>query len=189
MQNEAERKGFTIEFEFNPNEYFANKILTKSYELRVGPDDQDPLSYEGPEIIKSTGCEIQWNKGKNVTVKMVKKRQKHKNRGTIRVITREVKTDSFFNFFSPPTGKATKRSIIALWVLNERVLFVFLVPEDPNAETEDDETMQSLAADFEIGHMLRDSIIPKAVLYYTGEADDDQGDVRMNDFHCQKNID
>jgi nucleosome assembly protein 1-like 1 len=36
---------------------------------------------------------------------MVKKRQKHKNRGTIRVVTKEVQTDSFFNFFSPPTGK------------------------------------------------------------------------------------
>ena len=30
---------------------------------------------------------------------MVKKRQKHKNRGTIRVVTKEVQTDSFFNFF------------------------------------------------------------------------------------------
>jgi nucleosome assembly protein 1-like 1 len=35
---------------------------------------------------------------------MVKKRQKHKNRGTIRVVTKEVQTDSFFNFFTPPTG-------------------------------------------------------------------------------------
>ncbi len=36
-----------------------------------------------------------------------------------------------------------------------------------------------LAADFEIGHMLRDSIVPKAVLYYTGEVgDEEDGDVR-----------
>ena len=39
--------------------------------------------------------------------------------------------------------------------------------------------MRMLAADFEIGHMLRDSIVPKAVLYYTGEAgDEEDGDVR-----------
>jgi nucleosome assembly protein 1-like 1 len=153
MQNEGQQKGFTIEFEFTPNEYFTNTILTKSYELRTGPDEHEPLSYEGPEIVKSKGCEIQWNKGKNVTVKMVKKRQKHKNRGTIRVVTKEVQTDSFFNFFSPPA-----------------------VPEDPEAEVEDSEEMRMLAADFEIGHMLRDSIVPKAVLYYTGEVGDEEGD-------------
>jgi len=96
MQNESEQKGFTIEFEFTPNEYFTNTILTKTYDLRTGPDEHEPLSYEGPEIVKSKGCEIQWNKGKNVTIKLVKKRQKHKNRGTIRVVTKEVQTDSFF---------------------------------------------------------------------------------------------
>jgi len=151
MQNEAEHKGFTIEFEFTPNEYFTNQILTKSYELRTGPDEREPLSYEGPEIVHSKGCEIQWNKGKNVTIKMVKKRQKHKNRGTIRVVTKEVETDSFFNFFK---------------TLN--------VPDDVEGDVEDSDEMRMLAADFEIGHMLRDSIIPKAVLYYTGEAGDEE---------------
>jgi len=104
MQNEADRKGFTIEFEFTPNEYFTNNVLMKAYELRTKPDPNDPLSFEGPEIIKSEGCEVQWNKGKNATVKLIKKKQKHKNRGTIRVVTKEVQTESFFNFFSPPTG-------------------------------------------------------------------------------------
>jgi len=93
-------------------------------------------------------------KGKNVTVKMVKKRQKHKNRGTIRVVTKEVQTDSFFNFFTPPT-----------------------VPEEPDVDMDESEEMRMLAADFEIGHMLRDSIVPKAVLYYTGEVgDEEEGD-------------
>lgn len=161
MHDTAEQKGFTIEFEFASNEYFSNTTLTKFYELRTGLDEHEPLAYEGPEIIKSKGCEIQWNKGKNVTVKMVKKRQKHKNRGTIRVVTKEVRTESFFNFFTAPT-----------------------VPEDADAEGEDSDEMQSLAADFEIGHMLRDSIIPKAVLYYTGEAgdpDDDEFDEDEDD--------
>ena len=159
MQDEPQYKGFTIEFEFTQNEYFTNTVLTKSYELRMGPDEQEPLTYEGPEIIKSKGCEIHWNKGKNVTVKMVKKRQKHKNRGTIRVVTKEVQTDSFFNFFTPPT-----------------------VPEEADADLEDSEEMRMLAADFEIGHMLRDSIVPKAVLYYTGEAgDEEDGDYDEED--------
>jgi len=153
MQNENDQKGFTIEFEFTANDFFTNTILTKTYKLRTGPDEHEPLAYEGPEIIKSEGCTIDWKKGKNVTVKMVKKRQKHKNRGTIRVVTKEVQTESFFNFFTPP-----------------------VVPEDPEADMEDNDEMQLLAQDFEIGHLLRDSIIPKAVLYYTGEAGDEDDD-------------
>lgn len=45
---------------------------------------------------------IDWQKGKNVTVKLIKKVQKHKGRGTKRTITKTVQNDSFFNFFNPP---------------------------------------------------------------------------------------
>lgn len=62
MQNETDQKGFAIEFEFTPNDYFTNTILTKSYKLRTGPDEHEPLAYEGPEIIKSEGCTIEWKK-------------------------------------------------------------------------------------------------------------------------------
>ena len=51
------------------------------------------------------GCTIDWKKGKNVTVKVVKKKQKHKSRGAVRTIIKTVQNDSFFNFFSPPPGK------------------------------------------------------------------------------------
>ena len=50
-------------------------------------------------------CPITWNKGKNVTVKVVKKKQKHKGRGITRTVTKTVQNDSFFNFFSPPEGR------------------------------------------------------------------------------------
>ena len=49
-------------------------------------------------------CKIDWNPGKNVTVKLVKKTQKHKARGMKRTVTKTVQNDSFFNFFSPPQG-------------------------------------------------------------------------------------
>ena len=53
------------------------------------------------------------------------------------------------------------------------------MPEDAEGDLEDSDEMRALANDFEIGHMLRDSVIPKAVLYYTGEiGDEDDGDVR-----------
>lgn len=52
-------------------------------------------------------CTIDWVKGKNVTLKTIKKKQKHKGRGTVRVVTKTVPNDSFFNFFTPPEGKNT----------------------------------------------------------------------------------
>lgn len=50
-------------------------------------------------------CTIEWTKGKNVTLKTIKKKQKHKGRGTVRTVTKTVPNDSFFNFFTPPEGK------------------------------------------------------------------------------------
>ncbi|VDI49793.1 nucleosome assembly protein 1-like 1 [Mytilus galloprovincialis] len=147
----GEEMGFTLEFQFESNKFFNNTLLTKTYTMRSEPDEADPFSFEGPEIIKCKGCEIDWVKGQNVTVKTVKKKQKHKGRGTTRTITKTVQNDSFFNFFSPPQ-----------------------VPED---ESEMDEDLEALlAADFEIGHFIRERIVPRAVLYFTGEAlenDDD----------------
>ena len=58
------------------------------------------------------------------------------------------------------------------------------MPEDPEEEAEENDEMRVLAADFEIGHMLRDSIIPKAVLYYTGEVGDEDDDEVSDQHHC-----
>lgn len=142
--------GFVLEFVFEPNDYFTNPILTKEYFIRFSVDSENPLGYEGPDIVKCAGCTVDWKKGKNVTVKLVKKTQKHKNRGTKRTVTQTVKTDSFFNFFDPPKVEEN---------------------EEPDEETE-----ALLTADFEIGHFLRENIIPRAILYFTGEALDDDED-------------
>ncbi|XP_043488691.1 nucleosome assembly protein 1-like 1-B isoform X1 [Polistes fuscatus] len=144
--------GFILEFYFEPNEYFTNSVLTKEYIIRCVPEKNDPFSFEGPEIYKSKGCTIDWKKGKNVTVKTIKKNQKHKSRGSMRTVTKTVQNDSFFNFFSPP-----------------------VVPDDAEAEL-DDETQALLTSDFEIGHYIRERIVPRAVLYYTGEGLEDDED-------------
>merc|ERR1719384_2105901 len=143
--------GFTLHFYFAPNDYFSNLILTKEYEMKCEPSEDDPFSFEGPEIFKCKGCTINWKEGKNLTVKTVKKKQKHKSKGNVRTITKQVKNDSFFNFFDPPP-----------------------IPEDPEAEV-DAETQELLTSDFEIGHYIRERVIPRAVLFFTGEAleDDD----------------
>jgi len=157
---------FELEFLFSENEFFANRSLTKVYVMRAEPDETDPLSFEGPEIIKCNGCKIDWKKGKDVTVKVIKKRQKHKSKGSVRTIEKKIKADSFFNFFDPP-----------------------IVPSlEDGAEEMDEETEQLLAADFEIGHFFRDRIIPRAVLYFTGEAleEDDDYDEEEEDEDGEK---
>lgn len=143
--------GFVLEYHFSPNPFFTNNVLTKSYKMKCEPDEDDPFAFEGPEIVSAAGCHIDWKKGKNVTQKVVKKKQKRKGspgRGQTRFVSKTVKNDSFFNFFSPPE-----------------------VPDD-EADL-DEETEALLAADFEIGHFFRERIVPKAVLYFTGEALED----------------
>jgi len=143
-----EPPGFKLEFVFEANEFFENEILTKEYELKCDADLDDPWSYDGIAIVKGKGCKIDWKKGKNVTEKTVTKKQKHKSKGQVRTVTKTVKNDSFFNFFDPPE-----------------------VPE--NEDDLDDETHALLQADWEIGEVIRQSIVPRAVLFFTGEAMDD----------------
>merc|ERR1712071_132250 len=146
VQYKENPMGFILELFFSPNEFFDNLVLTKTYEMKCTPDEDDPFSFEGPEIHKCKGTVIDWKKGKNITVKTIKKKQKRKSKGSVRTVTKTVQNDSFFNFFNPPT-----------------------VSDDPEVEVDDD-TRALLTADFEIGHYIRESIIPRAVLYFTGEA-------------------
>lgn len=45
---------------------------------------------------------------------------------------------------------------------------------------QDEDSEAILAADFEIGHFIRERIVPRAVLYFTGEAiEDDDDDVSI----------
>jgi len=147
--------GFVLEFHFSPNDYFTDTVLTKTYQMNSVPDKDDPFSFDGPEIYACTGCDINWKKGKNITQKIVKKKQKQKGGNQIRFVTKTVKTDSFFNFFDPP--------------------------DIENEDELDEETEELLAADFEIGDFFRQRMIPKAVLFYTGEAIDEFEDSDEDD--------
>jgi nucleosome assembly protein 1-like 1 len=149
---------FTLHFHFAPNEYFSDTVLTKKYDLRCEVSKDDPFSFDGPEIFKCSGCTVNWKQGKNLTVKTVKKKQKHKSKGSVRTVTKQVKNDSFFNFFDPPQ-----------------------VPEDVAEEDIDPETQDLLTADFEIGHYIRERVVPRAVLFFTGEALEDDEDYDEED--------
>lgn len=68
--------GFSLNFHFEPNEYFEGTVLTKTYKLRMEPSADEVLTYEGPEIVHAHGSTIKWKKDKNVTKKIIKKKQK-----------------------------------------------------------------------------------------------------------------
>lgn len=45
---------------------------------------------------------------------------------------------------------------------------------------QDEDSEYTLATDFEIGHFFRERIVPRAVLYFTGEALEDDESVRIS---------
>ncbi|VDN99972.1 unnamed protein product [Rodentolepis nana] len=145
--NTDRKMSFSLNFYFSPNEYFKERVITKTYFFDNNLPAENPLLYEGPRIVRAQVSPITWNPGKNVTVKFVKKVKKHKNRKEVRTITKELKQDSFFNFFYPP-------------------------PESLNDEDLDEETEDLLEEDFRIGSFIRDTLIPQAVLFFTGEYED-----------------
>merc|ERR1712112_794805 len=144
---DSDNAGFTLSFHFQENAFFTNEVLTKHYKLRHGPNPDSPLEYDGPEIVSCTGCTIDWKTGKDVTATTAK----GKTGVSPKKITKEVKADSFFNFFSPPAVK-----------------------ED--GELENDEDQATLAVDFDVGFAIKEKVIPRAVLYFTGDifGDDDE---------------
>jgi nucleosome assembly protein 1-like 1 len=92
----------------------------------------------------ATGSKIDWKAGKNLTIKQVKKKVKAKGKKPGKMITVDEPTDSFFNFFSPP---------------------------EINDETDNpEEAAEVLEADFDIGCIFKDKLIPYSLLWFTGEA-------------------
>ncbi|XP_049817259.1 nucleosome assembly protein 1-like 1 isoform X2 [Aethina tumida] len=135
-------KCFVLEYHFDDNDFFSNKVLTKTYFYKTpeNPDDTTkPL-----ELYKSEGCIIDWFPTKALTIKYIKKREKVGN--TTKFVTVTVKQASFFHFFTPPQ-----------------------LPEDSDAK----HIKLAMKNDFALGLYFKDSIIPKAVLFFTGEMTDE----------------
>jgi nucleosome assembly protein 1-like 1 len=142
---EGENIGFKLEFHFAENEFFSNKVLTKTYLMADTSDD--------PVLEKATGTPIDWAQGKNVTVKIKKKKQRNKKGSGTRTVVKEEPCESFFNFFSPPS-----------------------IP-NPEEEELDEEEMEhrqmELESDYEMGIAFQERLIPHAIKWFTGEAEDE----------------
>ena len=74
--------GFAVEFEFLPNEYFANVVLTKTY--IYGPVPSDP--FLEPSLVSIESSPVEWKGGHDLTA--------------IRSGARQKPTSSFFCLFS-----------------------------------------------------------------------------------------
>ncbi|KAI2807208.1 hypothetical protein RDWZM_006123 [Blomia tropicalis] len=163
-----EPRGFKIEFEFNDNEYFEDKILTKEYYYSDKVDPFEPLQHEGLMISRAVGCKINWKPGKDVTTKKITKKMKHKSDNQVKTVEKTEKNDSFFNFFDVPTE---------------------------SIETVEEDARDLLMADFDIGETLRHSVIPRAVIYFTGEGieddeyDDDVDEEDFDDYDEDEELD
>lgn len=158
-------KGFSLYFYFDENPYFTNDVLKKYYELNMKYEEDDPFQYDGPTIVKTEGLAIiinfyfnifffyyfstliYWKDNMNVTEK-IKKTKKKYGQAAGQFSIKIVKKKSFFNFFDPDL-------------------------KDLSNYDDDDENQNLLREDFEIGQLIRDRIIQRAVLFITGEASDD----------------
>ncbi len=146
--------GFTLFFDFEPNSYFSNTTLTKKYLMS---------SHNVIDICE--GCEIKWTAGSDPT--KMKKKKKQKKGGKKTNVTVTVKCDSFFNLFETINSEDEEA-------------------EDKNDDHDDDDHThphgvgERIEADYELGNVFKDDLIPLALEYYLGvieqEDDDEYGD-------------
>ncbi|CAO2183100.1 unnamed protein product [Urochloa humidicola] len=103
---------------------------------------------------KAIGTEIEWYPGKCLTQKVLQKKPKKGSKDTKPIIKTE-DCESFFNFFNPPQ-----------------------VPDDDQEIDEDmaEQLQDQMEQDYDIGSTIRDKIIPHAVSWFTGEAQDEDYD-------------
>ncbi|KAG5929640.1 hypothetical protein E4U42_005169 [Claviceps africana] len=139
-----DKPGFRLIFDFAENDYFSNKIITKTYFY------QNESGYGGDFIYDhAEGDKIEWYPGKDLTVRIEAKKQRNKNTNQTRIVKKTVPTESFFNFFSPPQA-----------------------PSDDDADDEDavGDIEDRLELDYQLGEDIKEKLIPRAIDWFTGEA-------------------
>lgn len=154
-----DRPGFRLIFEFSENEFFTNKLMTKTYFY------QEENGYGGDFIYDhAEGDKIDWKAGKDMTVKIESKKQRNKSELSVcgnadgphadiaadtkqtRIVKKTIPTPSFFDFFNPASP-----------------------PEDEEEEI-DEEIEAKLELDYQLGEDIKEKLIPRAIDWFTGEA-------------------
>ncbi|KAI5208977.1 nucleosome assembly protein-like protein [Aureobasidium subglaciale] len=136
-----ERPGFRLIFEFAENEFFTNKTITKTYYY------QEENGYGGDFIYDhAEGDKIDWQSGKDLTVRVESKKQRNKNTKQTRIVKKTIPTPSFFDFFNPASP-----------------------PTEEDEDVEDD-IEAKLELDYQLGEDIKEKLIPRAIDWFTGEA-------------------
>ncbi|KAI8848895.1 hypothetical protein BC829DRAFT_393278, partial [Chytridium lagenaria] len=91
---------------------------------------------------RAEGCDIKWKEGKNLSVTVEIKKQRHKDKN----VKKTVPAPTFFSFFKPPN------------------------PADEDDEEAAAAAEDKLESDYEIGEIIKEKIIPHAVDWFTGRA-------------------
>ncbi|KAF9577317.1 hypothetical protein BGW38_007536 [Lunasporangiospora selenospora] len=152
-----DKPGFRLDFEFAPNDFFSNTVLSKTYYYQDEPGYGGDFVYDHAE-----GTKIEWKEDKDLSVTVETKKQRHKGTNKTRVVKKTVPAETFFSFFTPPVA-----------------------PEDEDdIDDEDEDLDEKLEHDYGLGEELKDTIIPRAVDWFTGKAlqYQDDGDQYDDDF-------
>ncbi|PHH68986.1 hypothetical protein CDD80_7089 [Ophiocordyceps camponoti-rufipedis] len=162
-----DKPGFRLIFEFRPNEYFTNTVVTKTYYY------QNESGYGGDFIYDhAEGDKINWRTGKDLTIRVEEKKQRNKNTKQTRIVKKTVPTESFFNFFSPPKP-----------------------PVDDDGGDDDDlisDIEDRLELDYQLGEDIKEKLIPRAIDWFTGEAlafEEVEDDLEADDFEDEEDDD
>jgi nucleosome assembly protein 1-like 1 len=147
-----ENGNFTLEFFFEPNNYFTNEVLKREFIL-----DED---YDIKEI-KSD--EIQWKSEEvNPTIEIKQKKIKNKRTKQIKTVQKKEKIPSFFSSFRNFVKKDGDKS-----KAEEK-------DEDDDEEEGDEMTIED---EYDQALQFKEEIIPYAIEYYLGIADDGEDDL------------
>ena len=147
-----ENGNFTLEFFFEPNDYFTNEVLKREFIL-----DED---YDIKEI-KSD--EIQWKSDEvNPTIEIKQKKVKNKRTKQIKTVQKKEKIPSFFSSFRNFVKKEGDK------------------PKDEDKDEDDDEDEgdeMTIEDEYDQALQFKEEIIPYAIEYYLGIADDGEDDL------------
>jgi len=147
-----ENGNFTLEFFFEPNDYFTNEVLKREFIL-----DED---YDIKEI-KSD--EIQWKSDEvNPTIEIKQKKVKNKRTKQIKTVQKKEKIPSFFSSFRNFVKKEGDK------------------PKDEDKDEDDDEDEgdeMTIEDEYDQALQFKEEIIPYAIEYYLGIADDEEDDL------------
>ena len=142
-------QGYTLTFVFEKNSYFNGTELKKTFIMSK------------PNVIeKCVGTSIEWTQGSDPTKEKKKIKKKQKGGGK-KTITKEIKCDSFFNFFETIELKEKDKK--------------GKKKEDESDEDEND-VGEKMDDDFDLGNDFKDDLIPLALEYYLGVIEQEDGD-------------